>query len=204
MPFYNREVEGMPVIKRDLSGYTIVKMPDHPRAIRSGGSRGFVFEHILEAEKMLGRPIGRHEHVHHKDGNRKNNSHDNLIVFATNGDHVAFHRNGLDESRLEMNGDGSYSCRRAVATCSKCGEEIGLHTKNGVCQRCLAESRRVVERPSQEELVSDIMSMPMTSVGRKYGVSDNAIRKWLRGYGLSRDEISGLARAGRESRKARK
>jgi hypothetical protein len=41
---------------------------------------------------------------------------------------------------------------------------------------------RKVTRPSYEQLVSDLESMSFLAVGRKYGVSDNAIRKWLRAY----------------------
>jgi predicted nucleic acid-binding Zn-ribbon protein/DNA-binding TFAR19-related protein (PDSD5 family) len=41
---------------------------------------------------------------------------------------------------------------------------------------------RKVERPSYEELKADLASMSFVAVGRKYGVSDNAVRKWLRWY----------------------
>jgi hypothetical protein len=41
---------------------------------------------------------------------------------------------------------------------------------------------RKVERPSLEQLLADLESMSCVAVGRKYGVSDNAIRKWLRWY----------------------
>lgn len=43
------------------------------------------------------------------------------------------------------------------------------------------ESRKV-ERPSHEQLRADIASMSFVAIGRKYGVSDYAIRKWLRWY----------------------
>ena len=43
------------------------------------------------------------------------------------------------------------------------------------------ETRRV-ERPSPDQLKADLASMSVLAVGRKYGVSDNAIRKWLRWY----------------------
>jgi hypothetical protein len=43
------------------------------------------------------------------------------------------------------------------------------------------ESRKV-ERPTYEQLVSEVQTMGYCTVGRKYGVSDNAIRKWLRAY----------------------
>jgi hypothetical protein len=41
---------------------------------------------------------------------------------------------------------------------------------------------RTVERPPYETLVREIAETSFVAVGRKYGVSDNAIRKWLRAY----------------------
>lgn len=43
------------------------------------------------------------------------------------------------------------------------------------------ETRRV-ERPSYERLLEEIAASSYVAVGRKYGVSDNAIRKWVRFY----------------------
>jgi hypothetical protein len=42
--------------------------------------------------------------------------------------------------------------------------------------------RRKVERPSHQQLIADLRSMSFVAVGRKSGVSDNAVRKWLRSY----------------------
>ncbi len=42
-------------------------------------------------------------------------------------------------------------------------------------------------RPSYEQLMADVSSMSFLAVGRKYGVSDNAIRKWLRWYEYARE-----------------
>jgi transposase-like protein len=42
--------------------------------------------------------------------------------------------------------------------------------------------RRSVPRPSYEQLQQDLEVMSYCAVGRKYGVSDNAIRKWIRWY----------------------
>ena len=42
-----------------------------------------------------------------------------------------------------------------------------------------------VERPTKEILEFDVLNMPMTSVGKKYGVSDNAIRKWCKCYNIT-------------------
>jgi len=48
--------------------------------------------------------------------------------------------------------------------------------------RCCNYSRRKPNRPSLEQLEKDVSKMTMCAVGRKYGVSDNAIRKWIRQY----------------------
>jgi hypothetical protein len=41
---------------------------------------------------------------------------------------------------------------------------------------------RKVERPPYDQLRGEIEEMGYLAVGRKYGVSDNAIRKWVRQY----------------------
>ena len=46
---------------------------------------------------------------------------------------------------------------------------------------------RKVERPSHEQLLADLAHMSYVAVGRKYGVTDNAVRKWLRWYERERE-----------------
>lgn len=41
---------------------------------------------------------------------------------------------------------------------------------------------RRVERPPREQLLREIADAGYSAVGRRYGVSDNAIRKWVRQY----------------------
>lgn len=52
-----------------------------------------------------------------------------------------------------------------------------------------APSRRKVERPPYEELIREIEETSYCAVGRKYGVSDNAVRKWLRFYQRERERL---------------
>jgi hypothetical protein len=42
--------------------------------------------------------------------------------------------------------------------------------------------RRVVERPPLAQLLAEIEASSWSAVGRRYGVSDNAVRKWVRQY----------------------
>jgi hypothetical protein len=44
------------------------------------------------------------------------------------------------------------------------------------------KNQRKVERPSYEQLLKELEESNYTKVGRKYGVSDNTIRKWIRMY----------------------
>lgn len=71
-------------------GYIRVYAPEH----YSADVNGLVYEHQMVAEKKIGRPLKDREVVHHIDGNRANNSQDNLLVFASNSEHIAFHHGG--------------------------------------------------------------------------------------------------------------
>lgn len=46
------------------------------------------------------------------------------------------------------------------------------------------ERKKLSTKPSREQLKKDIRSMSMTAVGKKYFVSDNAVRKWCQSYQL--------------------
>jgi transposase-like protein len=41
---------------------------------------------------------------------------------------------------------------------------------------------RSVKRPPREQLIQEIDELGYLAVGQKYGVSDTAIRKWVRQY----------------------
>lgn len=45
-----------------------------------------------------------------------------------------------------------------------------------------APDSRKVHRPPYERLLEEIEATGYSAVGRKYGVSDNAVRKWVRFY----------------------
>jgi len=61
-----------------------------------------------------------------------------------------------------------------------CGNKIGKD--NGKCVKCSRLSKRKVERPKLEVLLQDVKNFGYSETGRKYGVSDNSIRKWIKQY----------------------
>ena len=64
-------------------GYRMILMRDHPRA----RANGYVLEHILVAEKKLGRPLDAMEEVHHDNHVKTDNRPENLIVYKNHRDH---------------------------------------------------------------------------------------------------------------------
>lgn len=76
-------------------GYVLVRCPGHPNAFGTG----YVYEHRLVMEKILGRLLEHSEIVHHKDGNKQNNSPKNLVLFKSIAHHKVEHRS--PESRLK-------------------------------------------------------------------------------------------------------
>jgi hypothetical protein len=81
----------------------------------------------------------------------------------------------------------------------QCWGTIYSTRKKGVPQPWL----RRVERPSYGRLIGDVSRISMVKVGAKHGVSDNAVRKWLRWYEADIAKQVGEALAAGEPREIR-
>jgi hypothetical protein len=66
-----------------------------------------------------------------------------------------------------------------------CSQRCGMRHSNG--RRDPKPKLRKVERPAYDQLMADVKSMSFVAVGRKYGVTDNAVRKWIRWYEYQRE-----------------
>ena len=64
--------------------------------------------------------------------------------------------------------------------CKTCGSKCSYGIDR--CVTCYRKQSRKVDRPTLEVLMSDIDDIGYLGTGKKYGVSDNAIRKWIRNY----------------------
>ncbi len=84
--------------------------------------------------------------------------------------------------------NGNYRCDyctpKKVITqsiCIDCG--CNKESKQGTrCIDCSHARTRRTERPPEEQLRAEIAKLGYCGTGRKYNVSDNAIRKWLKNY----------------------
>lgn len=74
------------------------------------------------------------------------------------------------------------SCDEEKYYCTVCGG-VKMDKYSKQCTKCQQFSKRkVVERPTYEQLLLDVEELGYTGSGKKYGVSDNAIRKWLKHF----------------------
>ena len=161
-------------LKRYINkGYYEYYLPDHHLANKAG----FVYEHQIIAEDKLGRDLNTEEVVHHLDMDKMNNSPENLIVFKNNSEHISFHH-GCD---IELQGDVYVSLTHENLICPLCGKH--KTRKAGICLECyrIKHSKHI---PSKKELFDLLLKHNMSQIGRMYGVSGNAVKKWCLKYGL--------------------
>ena len=189
-----------------LNGYISIYMPEHHRDF----DNGCVYEHILVAEKILGRKLLPEECVHHKDKNRTNNSENNLMVFATNKDHTLYHAgakafklengayvcediynvkydyNNVDiQKYLENNTNDTFIIKKVKTKydiCTICNKNFKT-IRAKMCLECYNKNKSK-DIPPKKELEKLIYKYQFTKIGNMFNVSDNTVRKWCKKYGL--------------------
>jgi hypothetical protein len=145
----------------------------------------------------------------HIDGNRNNNQLENLRIVCPNCHAQTSNYRGLKliKHTYCSCGNEKKTDRKWCTSCStqyiyikkqtnhkgknkhnhcKCGNKKSIKSK--LCKKCNNKSPkehcRKIERPTKEALLVLIQNKPFLQIGKIYGVSDNAVRKWCKSYGL--------------------
>jgi Zn finger protein HypA/HybF involved in hydrogenase expression len=180
--------------RRALERARITARPLEDLLVRNSTARGSKFKVRLyreglkqprcelcgQGETWRGRPMALI--LDHVNGDSRDNRLENLRIVCPNCNATLDTHCGSNASRLP-----------SERTCARCGSAFRPKYRNHrYCSRDCGQraarsraphpDRRKVERPPYEQLVAEIEALGYSAVGRKYDVSDNAIRKWVRGY----------------------
>lgn len=96
-------------------------------------------------------------------------------IYAIPSDWQKYYDDNIAQNLLSKLDKKTYYCHR-------CGAEISHGAK--YCVACSNLVARTCERPNREALKQKIRSTTFVDIATQYGVSDNAIRKWCKCYGL--------------------
>jgi len=97
--------------------------------------------------------------------------------------HMALHNPHLEIELIEKQVHFKNQDLNALPKkCKLCGDYSG--GKKYCSPKCATKDSRKVTRPTKKQLSKLIQTTPFTTIGKKFGVSDNAVRKWARSYHL--------------------
>ena len=70
-----------------------------------------------------------------------------------------------------------------ILKCKVCGGTVAKNSKHMICRKCYLlcpTNRKVKNRPPISQLLKEVNKLGYVGTGKKYGVSDNAVRKWVK------------------------
>lgn len=127
---------------------------------------------ICNLDRWMDKPIPLE--LHHIDGNRFNNKLENLQVLCSN-----CHMQSHNYSNVKKPTKEKQNTETKIKYCG-CG--VVINSRSEKCTVCYKESLRKTKRPDYHQLLDEIKNLGYCGVGKKYKVSDNSIRKWVKFY----------------------
>lgn len=117
------------------NGYVLIKESKHPRAYCDG----YVPEAILICEEALGKPLPLGANPHHVDGNRGNNTNNNLVICQDHAYHMLLHQ------RTRALKECGHANWRRCNVCKSYYEPkyINIYRKGACCKKCRREIDKI-------------------------------------------------------------
>jgi len=131
-------------------------------------------------------------HLDHKNGDNLDNRIENLRILCPNchsqtktycNSKIKSSSSELRkknyENRINKSDTKNIKIKPKILKYCECGKQIKNNSKT--CVNCYAiKQRKVKDRPDKQILLQMVKETSFEAVGRKYGVSSNAVRKWIK------------------------
>lgn len=136
--------------------------------LSSGGNCHKIEDDIAEAKKCILVCANCHREIH-------SGFYDNIDLFQ-----YQIINKDIEYELLHTN-------KKEQRFCKDCGKQITPYSKSGYCSSCVQKHKaKVLNKPNKEQLKILIRTLSFAEIGKQYGVSDNAVRKWCDKLGLPR------------------
>jgi hypothetical protein len=112
-----------------------------------------------------------------------------VLIFDSPDSYAQWKEEQTGLNELLENGHRSPSNKVNHENCLNCGKKLANLSQDTYCSRkCSRIASRRVERPSKEELEKLIWEIPTSQLALRFGVSDVAIAKWCKSYGITKPQ----------------
>ncbi len=150
----------------NINGYVYFMDKNHPLATKVG--MVYMHRHVLSLK--VGRWLRRAEHAHHINGNKKDNSPDNLEIVSES---VHTSRHGIERATRKC------LILRVVRCCDKCGSKYRMtHGSSRFCSLSCYRKSCKTSTLDVEVIHKEVMEAPLMHVAKKYNMSGSGMKKF--------------------------